>query len=134
MDNIIVLDHIRIDRRIPRKCTCKVRKFTVDTTNREITCSCGLTVDPFEAMEYIAKHYERINHDHEALNEQRKQWLKEKPQSVLFKSLERSYQRGTMFPYCPNCESPFDIKKITSWVNAEFFLKRQSMNQNSDKS
>jgi len=123
--NIIQLDTIRIERHKPRKCTCDPdnKRFTVDTVNKEITCECGLTVDPFDAMEYIAKHYEHINWQHKQLNEQRKQWIKEKPYSVIFKNLERNYSRGTMLPYCPKCDSLFDFKDITSWGNAEFYRK-----------
>ncbi|WP_239617289.1 hypothetical protein [Cohnella mopanensis] len=48
MGNIVQLDTIRIERHKPRKCTCDPynKKFTVDTVNREVTCRCGLTVDP----------------------------------------------------------------------------------------
>ena len=120
-ENIIILDHIRIDRQKPRKCTCEVRKFTVDTVNREIECSCGITVDPFEAMLYLANNYERINQDHEKLHAQAQEWVHQKPYSVLFKELERGYQRGKMLPRCPECEQAFDFDHITSWVNAEFF-------------
>lgn len=119
-ENIIFLDALRIERNQPRKCTCGERKFTVDTVNREITCSCGITVDPFEAMEHMARNYEQINLRHQQLREQRKQWLKEKPHSVIFKNLERSYKKGTMLPYCPKCDQLFDYKDINSHGNAEF--------------
>lgn len=125
MDNIIQIDTIRIARNKPRKCTCESRKYTVDKVNREVTCECGIVHDPLEALIDIALHYERINEQHKALNEQRKEWLKQKPHSVLFKGLERSYRRGTMWACCPNCDQPFDFKSINSWVNAEFFKKRR---------
>ena len=120
-EKIVVLDAIRIERHRPRKCTCEIRKFTVDTVNREVTCGCGMVVDPFEAMEHLAKYYERVNRDHESLNEQRKQWIEEKPHSILFKDMERHYRRGTMLPHCPECEKLIDFKNITSWGNAEFY-------------
>ena len=123
MDNIIQIDAIRIARNKQRKCTCKVRKYTIDKVNREVTCDCGVVHDPFEALLELATYYERINEQHKALNEQRQQWLREKPHSVLFKSLEQHYRRGQMFPYCPNCEQPFDFRDIKGWVNAEFFKK-----------
>lgn len=124
MDNIIQLDAVRIERHKPRKCTCKIRKFTLDTENREVVCSCGLTVDPFEAILYLAEHYERVNEDHRRMSEQRQEWAKEKPWSKLFKGLERMYQRGDMAPICPKCEQAFDIKNLTRWVNAKLFLRR----------
>lgn len=123
MDNIIQLDTVRIERHKPRKCTCKVRKFTIDTTNREITCGCGLVVDPFEAMLYLTEYFEEINRQHRALNEQRKQWLKEKPHSVIFKRLEQLYRKGTMLPFCPKCNEMIDFKDMTSFGNAQFYRK-----------
>lgn len=53
MSDIVQLDTIRIERQKPRKCTCDPydKHFTVDKVNREITCGCGLVVDPYEAME-----------------------------------------------------------------------------------
>jgi len=123
LDNIIQIDAIRIARNKQRKCVCKVRKFTVDRVNREVTCECGVLHDPFEALMDIALHYERINEQHKALDEQRKEWIKQKPHSVLFKDLERNYKRGEMWPCCPNCDRPFDFKDLNSWVNAEFFKR-----------
>ncbi|MCP1306410.1 hypothetical protein [Paenibacillus tyrfis] len=124
MDNIIVLDTIRLDRNQPRKCTCgDGRTFRVDTVNREITCDCGLIVDPFEAMEYLAAHYDRLNREQQSLFEQREQWIKEKPHSVLFKQLEQFYRKGAMLPYCPKCQQLFDYKDIDSHGNAEFYRR-----------
>lgn len=122
-ENVISIDTLRINRKVPKKCTCKERKFTVDTENREITCGCGMVVEPFEACLYLATHYEQINRQHTSLNEQRQQWLKEKPHSVIFKRLEQSYSRGTMLPYCPKCSNLFDFKDINSFGNAEFYRK-----------
>lgn len=123
MDNVIQLDMLRIDRNKPRKCTCDERKkkFMIDTVNREVTCECGMTVDPFEAIVYLGKYYERINEQQERMNEQRAQWKKEKPYSVLFKELERHYRRGEMMPNCPACQSAFDFKHISFWSNKMFF-------------
>ncbi|MBW4083604.1 hypothetical protein [Paenibacillus sp. S150] len=129
-DKIITLDVIRLERHKPRKCTCGDDKhFTVDKVNREITCDCGMTVDPFEAMLHLAEHYDYLNRQHESLSQQRLQWLKEKPHSVIFKKLEREYQRGKMLPYCPRCEQPFDYKNINSHVSAEYFRKWQERQQ-----
>jgi hypothetical protein len=124
-DNIIQLDTIRIERHKPRQCICDPynKKFTVDTINKEVTCACGMVVDPFEAIEYLASHYDQINERHKALSDQRKQWLKEKPHSVLFKDMERHYSRGTMLPHCPKCKELFDFKDVTFWGNAEFYRK-----------
>lgn len=125
-DKIIQIDTLRIDRKKPRKCVCKVRKFTIDTVNREITCDCGLVVDPFEAMEYLATHYEQINREHRTLREQAEYWKKQKPYSVLFKRLEQSYSKGKMLPSCPHCNQLFDFKQLTYFHNAEFYRKLQA--------
>lgn len=124
-DNIIQIDTLRIERHKPRKCTCEDRHFTIDTTNREVACDCGLVVDPFEALEHITKYYENINEKHKQLNEQAKIWMKQKPHSVLFKELEQRYQRGKMLPYCPSCDNLIELDKLSGWGNAEFYLKRQ---------
>ncbi|KZE44150.1 hypothetical protein AV540_02295 [Brevibacillus parabrevis] len=72
-DKLIQLDFIRVDRNRPRKCVCERPKYSVDTVNREITCECGMVVDPFEAMLNLANHYEHLNQQHRMLNEQRQQ-------------------------------------------------------------
>lgn len=124
-DNIISIDSIRIDRKKPRKCVCTERKFTVDTENREITCGCGIVADPFEAMLYLATHYERINLAQKAMHEQAQEWKKQKPHSVLFKRLEQNYRKGVMLPSCPHCNQQFDFNQLTSWHNADFYRKMQ---------
>lgn len=123
MDKIIQIDALRIERGITKKCTCKNRKFAVDTVNREIKCECGIVIDPFEAMSYMATHYERINKQHVSLHEQSKKWIKQKPYSVLFKRLEQDYKKGKMLPYCPKCDQLFDFKDCTAFGNAEFYRK-----------
>lgn len=124
-EKIVQLDVLRLERHKPRKCTCDSRRFTVDEVNREITCSCGLVVDPFEAMLELADTHERFNRQHKELYEQAQLWKKQKPYSVLFKRLEQDYQRGKMLPYCPHCNYLIELDKLTSWGNAEFYLKRQ---------
>jgi hypothetical protein len=82
-----------------------------------------MVVDPFEAMLDVARHYERINEQHQALDAQRREWIKQKPHSVLFKRLEQQYMRGEMLPYCPKCENLFDFKDVRCFGNAEFYRK-----------
>jgi uncharacterized C2H2 Zn-finger protein len=125
-DNIIQLDIIRVERHKARKCVCDQsnKKFTVDEVNREISCKCGLVVDPFEAMLYLSEHYENLNRQHMALREQGRQWIKEKPHSVIFKNLERHYSKGEMLPYCPECDKLFDYKDIKGHGNARFYKKK----------
>lgn len=134
-DNVVTLDVIRIERDKPRKCTCDPYDlhFTVDTVNKEVTCGCGMVVEPYTAIEYLARHYDRLNDQHKAMNEQRIQWQKEKPHSVLFKSLERDYQRGKMLPCCPRCQQPFDYKEINGHTNAEFYRRWKAKQQNQEE-
>lgn len=131
-DNIIQLDVIRIDRNKPRKCTCKHPKFTLDTKNREVTCGCGMVHDPFEAMLNLAGRHEELNRQQRSLNDQRTQWLKEKPHSVIFKGLERSYRKGTMLPFCPSCGDMIDFKDMMSFGNAEFYRKLKAKSKGDD--
>lgn len=132
-EKIIILDTLRVERNKPRKCTCDPynKHFTIDTVNKEVTCECGMTVEPFDALKYLAEHYERINEDHKRMNDQRKEWLKEKPHSVMFKRLEQSYRRGTMLPECPRCHQPFDYTEITGHINAEYYRHWKAKQLNS---
>lgn len=122
MDKIIVLDTLRIERNKPRKCTCGDRRqYSVDKVNREVACGCGIVWDAFEALLDVAVHYEDENRSHRLMNEQRQEWVKEKPHSVLFKRLERSYRRGEMLPSCPRCDQTFDFKDVNFFTNAQFY-------------
>lgn len=113
--NLIQLDVLRIERNKPRKCVCKVRRFSIDTKNREVVCDCGLWVDPFEAILEMATMHERVNEQYKRMYEQMIQWQKEKPRSVIFKRLERDYRKGTMLPACPVCDKSFDFADIVGW-------------------
>lgn len=74
----------------------------------------------------FANHYERENRKQDEMEQQRRQWAKEKPHSVLFKQLERQYQRGEMLPTCPTCGGTFDFKDIRLYTNARFFRAMQA--------
>lgn len=133
MDNLVTLDTLRIERNKPRKCTCGDRRqYSVDKVNREVTCGCGLVWDAFDALLNVAEHYEEENRNHKHMYEQRNEWLKQKPFSVLFKKLERSYRRGEMLPNCPHCGEIFDYTELNGHTNAMFYrnrLKKQSEKQ-----
>jgi len=85
-----------------------------------------MTHDPFEALVNLAGRHEELNRQQTSLFEQRNQWLKEKPHSVIFKRLEQSYRRGTMLPFCPKCDQLFDFKDVNSFGNAEFYRKLEA--------
>lgn len=130
-EKVVHLDALRLDRNKPRQCTCDPhnRRYVIDTTNKQVECGCGLRVDPYEAMEDLAKRHQRLNEQQDQMYAQREQWMKEKPHSVLFKRLEREYRRGEMLPTCPECGQTFDYKNITGNTNAQFYYMQKAKQQ-----
>lgn len=128
MNNLIQIDMLRVEKNRPRKCVCKVRKFTLDTKNREVTCGCGIVHDPFEAMLYLASHYHMLNEQAVKVREQI-DWLKQeyetlkrqKPSEAIFKELEEKYNLGRMLPMCPCCGELFHFKDIKRWSSSIFY-------------
>ena len=67
-DKIIPISTLRTNRDRNKKCTCRNRKFEIDTQNKEILCQeCGTIVDPYDALFDIAMHYERLEEEVENL-------------------------------------------------------------------
>lgn len=134
-ENVIHLDTLRLERNKPRKCTCDPnnRRFVIDTTNKQVECGCGLRVDPYEAIEDLAKRHKRLNEQQDQMYAQREQWMKEKPWSVLFKRLEQTYKKGTMLPTCPECGNTFDYKDIKAHTNAHFYKMWKSKQEEKSK-
>lgn len=119
-NNLLQLDVLRVERHKPRKCVCKVRRFTIDTQNREITCGCGIVVDPFDAMCEVGTMHERANEQYKRMYNQMIQWQNEKPRGVMFKEMERMYKKGEMLPRCPSCNEAFDFKDLIRYTNKKF--------------
>ena len=120
-DKIIGLDQIRINRALDKICTCKDRKFVLDTTNRRVICSsCGSRIDPFDAMYELAYKGEQFKEQVNHLLEQRKQILNYKPWLVAIKKIEKKYRSRKMLPSCPRCDEPFYLEELVSWTGKEF--------------
>ncbi|WHH59147.1 hypothetical protein [Petroclostridium sp. X23] len=126
-DKIIELDILRINRNIDKKCKCNrwERKFTVDTTNKKVYCNCGAEVDPYEALEDLARNRERIVEENKRLYEQRKQIIDYKPWLLVFRDLESQYRSKMMLPACPHCGRGFFFEELRSWTNRQLEIKRR---------
>ena len=103
-DKVIPISTLRIIRDKNKKCTCRNRKFYIDTQNREISCQeCGVVINPYDAMLDIASHYEQFGKEVDSLLAQRKQILDYKPHLLVMRELEKIYMGGKMLPCCPHC-------------------------------
>lgn len=119
-ENIINIEMLRINRNIGKRCKCIEKKFTVDANNRFVYCrECGALVDPYEAIEYLARHYEQLEEETKFLLEQRREIVNYKPHMVVFRNLERDYRGKKKLPCCPKCGEGFYFEEITNWVNRE---------------
>jgi hypothetical protein len=112
-DKVIPITSLRIVRDKNKKCTCRNRKFEVDTENKEIICmSCGAVVQPYDALYELAAYYERIEADVKRLLEQRRQILNWKPHLLPLRELERIYLGGSMLPCCPHCGRGIEAREL----------------------
>jgi len=129
-DKVISLEVLRINRNIGKRCKCKDPKYVVDTDNREINCSkCGARVDAYDAMYYLARHYERLQGEINGLLEQRKQIANYKPWLLVFRDLESHYRGKEMLPCCPECGKAFYFEHITGWSNRKMEELRRDRNK-----
>jgi len=120
-DKLVSLDHIRINRGIDKICTCKNRKYILDTTNRRINCSsCGAVIDPYDAMYDLSRKSEDMMDSVERLLEQRKQILNYKPWLVTIRKLEKRYRGKKTIPCCPRCDEPFYLEELVHWMGKSF--------------
>lgn len=125
-DNIKRIDVLRVEYGKKKMCQCFDPHYEIDYQNHLVYCKdCGAIVDPFEALTNIARHYDRLGDQVEALLEQRRQIDSYKPHLVVIKELERHYRANkfSMVPCCPRCNEPFDLAEIDHWVNRVFLIK-----------
>ncbi|MEG0381312.1 MAG: hypothetical protein RR603_06395 [Kurthia sp.] len=122
-ENLIKLEQIRIERGMEKMCKCTIKQFTIDETNRRVTCrTCGSLRDPFDAMYEMAKDWEKIHNDMKKVFEQRKMLDSYKPHLRIIKELESKTRTGPnkMHPICPACDEPFALEELTRFYGAKF--------------
>ena len=120
-EKIIEIDQLRINRNIDKLCTCRNRRFMLDTTNKRVICNeCGAEVDPYDAMYEMATSAEGLKKQVDRLLEQRKQILDYKPWLVTIRKLESKYRGKKMLPNCPRCDEPFYLEELTRWTGRQF--------------
>lgn len=120
-EKIIELDQVRINRNLDKECVCERRKFVIDTTNKRILCSsCGVVIDPYDAMQELALKGEGMKKYVEDLLEQRKQIENYKPHLLTIRSLEKNYRGKKKLPCCPRCDEPFYLEELRRWMGKPF--------------
>lgn len=127
-DNVKRIDVLRVEFGKRKLCECYNPHYEIDYQNRLVYClDCGAIVDPFEALVKLARHYERIGEQVEALLEQRREIASYKPHLVVLKELEKRYrsQHFSMVPCCPRCGEPFDLPELTHWANRKFLRSKE---------
>jgi len=126
-DNIIPITALRITHDKNKKCTCRNRRFEVDTQNREILCTeCGSVVDPYEAMKDLAYDMNKLNKEAQSLLNQRRELLNWKPHLLAVRELEKTYRGGDMLPCCPHCGRGVEAKDLTkASVNRKYEAERR---------
>lgn len=127
-DKVKRIDVLRVEYGKRKLCECPSPCYEVDYQNRLVYCvDCGAIVDPFEALMKLARNYERIGEQVEALLEQRREIVSYKPHLVVIKDLEKHYREQcfSMVPCCPRCGEPFDLPELTHWANRAFLRKEE---------
>ena len=127
-EKVIQLDQIRINRNLDKLCTCKNKKYTIDTQNKRVLCSsCGSEIDAYDAMYDLATKGNRMREQVNQLLEQRKQILDYKPWLVTIRELEKQYRGKEMLPNCPRCSEPFYLEEIDTWTGRQYADARIDM-------
>lgn len=120
-EKIVQIDQIRINRGLDKVCKCESRKYTLDTTNRRVYCSsCGVQVDPYDAMYDMAFRWEQVNQQLKMSFEQMKQLSDYKPWLLTIRSLEKQYRGKKTLPCCPRCDQPFYLEELNHWMGKPF--------------
>lgn len=131
---ILDLDVLRISRNKNKICKCETFNYELDSVNRIVICKgCGAIIEPFEALITMASYFEQIEQairkkeqDIEKLNgiidnlcKEAEKARKYKAKEEIIKCIEKQH-KDNMAPYCPNCEKPFLLEKITGWRNRNY--------------
>lgn len=121
-ENVTRIDVARVDMAARKICRCEEPCFLVDIPNRLVHCGvCGAIVDPFEALKYMAYHYDRINGEMERQMEERRQLDNYKPRRMVLKKLEERFTklgRHDFAPTCPRCGERFELEELlrVKWI------------------
>lgn len=131
-EKIVRFDVLRVEYGKSKMCHCHSTHYEIDHQNRLVYCKdCGAIVDPFVALETIARDTERWTEYTEQLLEQRRQLTNYHPRRLVLKDLERKYigeeERKGHEPTCPHCGKPFPLKSLLGvhWVNPEFARRQE---------
>ena len=131
-DKVIPISTLRINRNRDKKCTCRNRKFEIDTQNREISCQeCGAVIDPYVALLDIASHYEQFGKEVDSLLTQRKQIIDYKPHLLVMRELEKIYMGGRMLPCCPHCHKGIHAKELLVASTSKQYENRRRLKEES---
>lgn len=110
------IDVLRIEHNSQTQCTCRNPNYELDPHNRFVYCAeCGAVVDSFDALLKLAKDFDRINKNTEALLNQAKELADYKPHLRSLKSIEKHYQKH-LYPLCPHCSRPIELEKINEYT------------------
>lgn len=122
---IVNIAPIITTRNRERVCKCydlyydaKYPSFEFDKVNREMYCRhCGALVDPFFAMEMMAKYWERIEQWEQDKRREIAEMQSYKPWRRAMKSIEQHIGRkGEMLPSCPHCKKGFRLEEVANGV------------------
>lgn len=130
-EKIVRYDVLRVEYGKAKMCRCDDPHYEIDHQNRLVYCrDCGAIVDPFEALEHIARDTQRWTEYTEQLAEQRRQIADYHPRRVILKALEKQYIRAEhdgLEPTCPRCGRAFELKELLDgrWVNRAFAARME---------
>lgn len=118
-EKVVRFDIARINKYSQKLCRCAEPHYEVDTTNRMIRClDCGAYVDPFECLDHLIGHYERLE-KYQKSAIRRLSYLQEevrKKQRLTYaKEIDDNLKQG-LAPVCPHCGKVIDVVNITEWT------------------
>lgn len=133
-EKITYIDIIRQKKNYTRYCQCQDPHYLVDSVNRMVECAdCGAIIDPFQALENLARNHERINREFERLCEEAKKLEAYKPRLRVIKCLEERYSgtSNAMVPSCPHCGEYFDLKDLQTvgWRSKTLYDRMNGRNE-----
>jgi len=125
-DNIIRFDCLKIDYNRRKLCECENPRYVIDDKNKMVNCEvCGAVIEPYAALENLARILARKENRLEQMLAQAKELANYKPHLRIIKDIERKYRQDhfSMIPICPHCKEPFDLAELSWWVNRGLYPK-----------